>query len=175
MRAADRLRSESGITIIELMVASFMLVVGILAIFAVMTSSRDLTSQAETLEAASHIAEREVEALQSLGWAALAHPSMPASGPAPHTVTAGSLQTPAGVAEPVVVTPASGVVPAAATAWTDGRLRGRMWRFVSWRDDPADAAAQDYKRLTVVVEVDGPKSIDVPVVISTYAAQKEGV
>ena len=176
MQPASRLSDERGMTLVELMIAAFVLAVGVLAIFSVVTSSRELTSKAETLEAASHLAQRELEAMQSLTWTAMAHPSVPASGPGTHTVTGTLYQHRAGQTETVAVDAAAGTVSAAPTAWSDGRLGGQIWRFVSWVNDPATATANDYKRLTVVVSVTtGRHAIQDPVVMSTFAARKEGV
>lgn len=163
-------------SIVEVMTTASILLIGALGIFGVLLSSRDLTTQAETLEAASHVAEQELEAMQSLTWSAMAHAAAPASGPAPHSVsgTPASYQVRAGVLEPVVVA-TTGTVPSAATAWSDDRIRGTMWRYVSWVDDPCCAGTQNYKRLTVVVTVANRDGIRTPVVVSTLAVRKAGV
>jgi Tfp pilus assembly protein PilV len=176
MCPASRLRDERGMTLVELMVAAFVLALGVLAIFSVVTSARELTSKAETLEAASHLAQQEIENMQSLTWTAMAHASTPASGPGTHTVTGTSYQHRSGQFETVAVN-VGGTVSATATTWSDGRLGGQIWRFASWVDDSSTpATAQDYKRLTVVVSVTtGRHAIQNPVVVSTFAARKEGI
>jgi Tfp pilus assembly protein PilV len=178
MCPASRLRDERGMTLVELMVAAFVLALGVLAIFSVVTSARELTSKAETLEAASHLAQQEIENMQSLTWTAMAHASTPASGPGTHTMTGTSYQHRSGQFETVAVN-VGGTVSATATTWSDGRLGGQIWRFVSWVDDPIPRdppTAQDYKRLTVVVTVTtGRHAIRTPVVVSTFAARKEGI
>jgi Tfp pilus assembly protein PilV len=175
MRPARCVRDERGMTLIEVMVAAFVLIVGVLSIFAVMTSSRDLTSKAETLESATHIAERELEAMQSLTWSAMAHTASPASGPAPYTVSGSTFQHRSGQWE-TIATATTGTVPTAAGTWNDGRLHGRIWRFVTWRDDPATATVtNDYKRLTVVVTVETTRGLGTPIVLQTFQARKDGV
>jgi Tfp pilus assembly protein PilV len=162
-------------TLIEVMVAAFVLIVGILSIFSVMTSSRELTSKAEMLESATHIAERDLEAMQSLTWGAMAHTANPASGPSPYTVSGSMFQHRPGQSEPVAIA-TTGTVPTTSTTWNDGRLHGRIWRFVSWRDDPATTSVtSDYKRLTVVVTVETPRGLTNPIVLQTFHARKDGV
>jgi Tfp pilus assembly protein PilV len=160
---------------IELLVMATMLVVGVLSIVGALNSSRDLTSRAQTLEAASHVAQQELEAMQSMTWVTLAHAATPVSGPAPHLVSGTNYQHRAGVWEPIAVAPGVGTLTGAATTWSEGRLSGRMWRYVTWVDDACCAGTQDYKRLTVVTTVDNARAIRTPVVVSTLAARKDGV
>lgn len=172
--ASSRLADQRGMSIVEVMVAALVLAVGVLATMNVVLGSRDLTTTSEKLEAASHVAEKELEALQSLSWTAQAHSAIPASGPAPYTVNSGVFQWPADRPGATVVD-AGGVVQNAATPWSDGRLSGSVYRFVSWVDDPCCPGPWNYKRLTVVVTVNGRPAIGKPVVLSTYAAEKEGM
>src|SRR5918997_2037747 len=86
---------ERGMSLIEVMAAAFVLAIGVLATLTVILGSRDLTTTSEKLEAATHVAEKELEALQSLAWNAQAHTANPASGPAPYTVNSGVFQWPA--------------------------------------------------------------------------------
>jgi prepilin-type N-terminal cleavage/methylation domain-containing protein len=176
MSPASRLADQRGMSIVEVMVAALVLAVGVLATMNVVLGSRDLTTTSEKLEAASHVAEKELEEMQSLTWAAQAHSAIPASGPAPYTVAGtGVFQWPAGATAATVVTPGVGTVPAGSTTWSDGRLSGRVWRFISWFDDPCCLGPQNYKRLTVVVTVNGRPRLDNPVVLSTFSAEKQGV
>jgi prepilin-type N-terminal cleavage/methylation domain-containing protein len=177
MMPASRLADQRGMSIVEVMVAALVLAIGVLATMNVVLGSRDLTTTSEKLEAASHVAEKELEALQSLRWTAQAHTGTPASGPAPHTVTtSNTYQWQVGSTEPLAIDVAQGAVPVSATSWSDGRLSGSVWRFVSWVNDASTpTVTQDYKRLTVVVTVNGRPALDNPVVLSTYSAQKEGV
>jgi Tfp pilus assembly protein PilV len=172
---ADRFADQRGISLVEVMMSAFALAVGVLATMNVVIGSRDLTTTSEKLEAATHVAEKQLEDMQSLTWTAQAHPAVPASGPAPHTVSAGAYQWQTGSWEPAVVAASTGAVPVASTTWSDGRLRGTVWRFVSWYDDPCCTGTQDLKRLTVVVTVEGRPGPTTPVVLSTLSARKEGV
>jgi prepilin-type N-terminal cleavage/methylation domain-containing protein len=175
MPALSRLADQRGMSIVEVMVAALVLAVGVLATTNVVLGSRDLTTTSEKLEAASHVAEKELEALQSLQWTAQAHAATPASGPAPYTVASGVFQWPTGATGAAVVN-AGGLVPNAATSWSDGRQSGSVYRFVSWVNDASTASVtQDYKRLTVVVTINGRPALDKPVVLTTYSAQKQGV
>ena len=175
---ASRLADQRGMSIVEVMVAALVLAVGVLATLNVVLGSRNLTTTSEKLEAASHVAEKELEALQSLRWTAQAHTGTPASGPSPHTVTGTPpmYQWQVGSTEQVEVDATNGAVPTAATTWSDGRLNGSVWRFVSWVNDPSTpSVTRDYKRLTVVVTVNGRPPLNQPIVLSTYSARKEGV
>ena len=171
---ASRLADQRGMSIVEVMVAALVLAIGVLATMNVVLGSRDLTTTSEKLEAASHVAEKELEWMQSLTWNAQMHKANPASGPAPYTVSAGVFQWPSDAIGTIAIH-ADGAVPLAAETWSDGRLSGSVYRFVSWVNDACCPATQDYKRLTVVVTVNGRPRLDNPVVLSTYAAQKDGV
>src|SRR5919106_6981137 len=94
MSPASRLADQRGMSIVEVMVAALVLAIGVLATMNVVLGSRDLTTTSEKLEAASHVAEKELEALQSRAWTAQAHTSNPASGPPPYTVTSGVFMWP---------------------------------------------------------------------------------
>jgi Tfp pilus assembly protein PilV len=178
MRVVPSVRGERGMTVVEVLVAAVVLLAGVLAAFSVLVGSRDLTTTAERLEAATHIAERELESMQALRWVNLAHPTAPASGPPPHTVSLSAgvwrYQWRAGNHEQVAIDATNGQVPAAAATVDDGRINVTVWRYVSWVDDATVAGTTDYKRLTVVVRVNEPGSMNRLTVLTTYAARKEG-
>jgi prepilin-type N-terminal cleavage/methylation domain-containing protein len=175
MPAASRLADQRGMSIVEVMVAALVLAIGVLATMNVVLGSRDLTTTSEKLEAATHVAEKELEALQSLRWTAQAHTATPASGPAPYTVSSNVFQWPTGATGAAVVLPSTGAVPNTATSWSDGRLNGSVYRFVTWVDDACCTGTENYKRLTVIVTINGRPALDNPVVLTTYSAQKDGV
>jgi prepilin-type N-terminal cleavage/methylation domain-containing protein len=175
MPVLSRLADQRGMSIVEVMVAALVLAIGVLATMNVVIGSRDLTTTSEKLEAASHVAEKELEDMQALRWTAQAHAATPASGPAPYTVNSGVFQWPTGLTGTAVVDAANGTVQNAATTWSDGRLNGSVYRFVTWVDDACCSGTQNYKRLTVVVTINGRPAITKPVVLTTYSAQKAGV
>jgi Tfp pilus assembly protein PilV len=90
--------------------------------------------------------------------------------------------------EPLVVDAANGDASANPTAWqttvtgTGGsvRLSGQIYRLVTWTNDnactaPACGAANDYKRISVVVTVDKSGTVSVPPVsLSTLVTNPAG-
>lgn len=166
-------RDERGIGMLELIVAVFLITVGILAFAGTIDVSRGLTNQSEVKEVAIHRAQREVERIQSLGFKKLAHPtgtSFSLTGdPLASRIVSGAEprfkwnRKNDAVSEPLV-TGADGSVSLGPTAWSDGRFSGNVYRFVTWADDAACAGlltsplcpnSRNYKRVTVVVTIKG--------------------
>ena len=170
-RLARAIRREDGMTIIELMVAMMICVVGLLSTLAVLDQSRQVGDKAEAREAMAHHAERELEQIIGLSWARLGHPTMPAAAGAPPNpqsyVNAGrySFDRRSGRNEALVVIPAVpgpvGLVPSSSTEWIDNqsRMKGDVYRFVT-------DAGQYARRVTVVVTVDPPATAP-PLYMST--------
>src|SRR3954470_2675303 len=79
---AERLRrvgrEERGFTLLEVMVAALILVIGVLAVVGVFDSSRRLTTVSEKNEVVAHRAELELERVQAMPFAAVALNSTPA-------------------------------------------------------------------------------------------------
>ena len=77
-------------------------------------------------------------------------------------------------AEQLVVDATSGVVPGTPVAWTDGRLSGYVYDFVTWHTDGGCGsgcpASDDYKRLTVEVTLTGASEPSHPALVSTLVA-----
>lgn len=219
----ERLRTQDGMTLVEVLVAMLVLTVGIISMVSMFDGARKLTLAAERRESIAHLAQRELERLQSVPYDELAMATKPAheSIPAADTtteeqenfihehpdyyvdyaspVTCTEVET-AGcfavdVKEPtteesLVVTksgekcPVStttekecGVVSASPTGvecsevnpfgaceWTDGRLKGDVYDFVTYHKDPAckTECEKSYKRVTVVVTVNVPAGSRVP-------------
>ena len=157
MRFIERLRSERGMTMIELMVSATICAVGIIATIGVIDNSRAVSVKSEKRETMAHHAQREVEGLMELPFINLAHPSAPAGSPTPGSPAsyvsgnqfAYDRNNPT-VTEQLVVSPANGEVPATSTEWNDAqaRLSGHVYRFITQVDTNA-------RRVTVVVTVDG--------------------
>lgn len=74
----DRLRSQRGFTLVEVVMAAAVLTVGILGLIATFDGARKLTLVAERRAAAAHRAQWEVEKLQAEPYAQLAMISAPA-------------------------------------------------------------------------------------------------
>jgi Tfp pilus assembly protein PilE len=210
--------NEDGFTIIEVLVASMILIVGVLTAMQALDASRKLTLVAERQTTIAHRAQLELERVKSLpytqigltgasaSWSSTAGdytyvsgasgscPATPA-GPAPsyqpdHS-TGGSAAT-----ESLVIngcnymlagtsTPFTTGTIAPVTAWTDGTLGGNVYDFVTWTSDPTCsqtatsgsicATSNDYKRVTIVVTVNGASHPSRPAVVSGFVASPSDV
>lgn len=163
----SRLRSESGMTLIELMVAAMICAVGIGATIGVLDTSRTVSVKSELRQTMAHHAEREIERALELSWDEFAHTATPASSPTAgnpaNYASAGGYaydrSNPTAV-EPWAIAP-TGLVAGTSTVWEDGqtRLSGRIYRFVTELDPNA-------RRLTVVVTGNGANA-PAPILISS--------
>lgn len=193
MSSRARAGGEAGFTTIELLIAVFIAAVGVMALVGTLDMSRRLTSLSEMKEAAAHIAQQEIERIRTLDYDAVALDSTPASAsdPAQPGYYVGSdggsptyrwnQKTDAGGdhTDRLVVDAAAGRVQAAPTSWRDGRLSGKVHRYVTEVDDPACdeqtlCEGVDFKRVTVAVTVanaEGPKR---PVLISSIVTPGGG-
>lgn len=219
----ERLRCQDGMTLVEVLVAMLVLTVGILSMVSMFDSARKLTLAAERRESIAHLAQRELERLQSVPYDELAmvskpaHESIPASDTtteeqenfihehpdyyvdysSPSTCTeveTGGCFAPNAEKlteeEPLVITqkgvkcPTSGttteecgvvssspvgvecseVNPFGACEWSDGRLKGDVYDFVTFHKDPAceTECEESYKRVTVIVTVNVPTGSHAP-------------
>ncbi len=162
-RALRRPRSQSGFTLVEVIIATFVLVVGVLSVLAGYSASRKLTLVAERRATMSHLAQREVERLQALTFAELAMKSSPTHSTEPTNPDyyfdssgyscgeekgEGCLDwtREAGKEEERLVTAAGGVVegsptksceetPVGSCKWANGKLSGNVYDFVTWHTD----------------------------------------
>src|SRR5438067_950220 len=145
-RLWKRVRSEDGITLIELLVAAVLMAVGVLALFTVFDSSRNLVTTSEKNDVAAHQGEAEMERILALDYSAVALTAAPThsaatTNPDYYVQAGGAYQwdqsaTPK-PADPVAVDSAAGALAHVST-WNDGqtRLSGSIYRYVTWVDDP---------------------------------------
>jgi prepilin-type N-terminal cleavage/methylation domain-containing protein len=178
---------EQGFTLIELLVAVLILLIGIIATVGVFASSKRTTLVAQRHELAVHVAQREMEAMRSLKYSELGL-NVTSSGAPQHsndpdnpnyrvrasdgyfTVNqAGSAST---CCEEMVTRSSSdatgGVVKPGGTQADPGEpftvgegsgaVTGRIYRYVSWRDENCAILLCDgthnTKRLIVAVKLD---------------------
>jgi Tfp pilus assembly protein PilV len=167
-------RSDSGFTIIEVIVAAAVLMLGILASVGAFQSSRVLTLVSERQTSMAHRAQQELERVEALSYTQIAMSAAPthsASALNPDFyVGSGTFQydrSDATKTEPFVVdstngtiTPGSaGCADGCSGTWSDGRLSGEIFTFVTWYTDgsngsrcsPGCPASNDFKRITVAV------------------------
>jgi type II secretory pathway pseudopilin PulG len=173
----ERPRGESGLTIIEVIVAALVLALGAMATFGVLASATKNTQRAKATQVALDRAQQEIETMRSLSNKALALTTTPehfASPLDPNYRVSGNefatVRTPEGGKAVMVVEGGSlyggGFVSGATVtpgpvSFTSGDVSGKIYRYVVWRDDANCPAAtcpgpQDYKQIVVAVKLDTP-------------------
>jgi Tfp pilus assembly protein PilV len=191
-----RARAESGFTTIELLLAIVITSVGVISLVGTLDMSRHVTSLSEMREAASHVAEQKVEELRSLDYAALAlkgnispSSSTDPNNPAYYLQSGGTkykwdqkANAPAShIAEPLVINATSGKVSNVAESWNDGRLHGKIYRYVTCATTASGTAADcdsgpntsAYKRVIVAVTVENPLGPEKPIMASTVVSDPD--
>ncbi len=184
----QRIAAEDGLSLVELLVAMTVLVVGILAfIQATVPSQRSITSS-EVLATEADVADQEIDRIVSLGYAGVGLASAPTQSSNPddprYYVRSGNrFQWDRDVAandEPLCL-PATGCTGSLATGpitWSSGQMTGSLYRYVTWVDDPCDPTASpqkcptttDYKRITLAVTHSGAGYPKTPYLVSTIVA-----
>ena len=151
-------RDERGMTLIEVMVASSLLLVGVLALLAVFSTSGKLNTKSEREAQATAWAQRQIEAYRALPYANLATSTCTGTGSWTTLKTAGGALAPLGTETPVCDT-TNGRVATNGT-YEDNRktTRGTVYRYVTQQ-------SQDVKRIVVAVYADGAGSLSKPVVV----------
>ena len=183
-----RARAESGFSTIEVLLAVMITSVGIVSLVGTLDISRRVTSFSEMKEAASHVAEQKIEEMRALDYEKLAldgnvvpSSSGDASNPAYYLQNGGTkykwdqkTNAPAShTAEPLVIDATDGDVESTAEAWSDGRIHGQVYRYVTCAttgtaadcDSGPDTSA--YKRVIVAVTVENAMGPQTPIMAST--------
>ena len=171
---------EAGFTIVEVLVATLVVVIGALAAFGMLSDAVKNTARAKATQVALDLAQQEVEALHSLSNKELALTGVP-----PHSTDSLSPDyrvnsgqgTFALSREPVATYKKlvrnggeiegssgkvieGGVVNPGPTPFVNGDVSGTVYRYVVWRNDTACGekcpTQQDYKQIIVAVKLDTP-------------------
>lgn len=168
-------RGEDGFTMIEVVVAVFVLVLGMLASFEILNAAGRNSARAKATQVALERAQDEMERLHSLTYEQVALTATPAHNTSPsnplYRVSGGTyavnrdgtdLQT-------MAVNGGSlygggqisgGMINPGPETFSSGDVSGRIYRIVVWRNDPAcDVSCdggQDYKQVIVAVKLDPP-------------------
>jgi prepilin-type N-terminal cleavage/methylation domain-containing protein len=169
-----RLEAEDGFSLIELLAALTILLVGILGVTATLDKTRDAVSTSEVRETAVHRAEREIERLRALPYTELALASIPANSPNqadPAFYVQGSQYQwdPADAARVAPLITGGAIAP--RTTWTDGRMSGTLQVYITSYTDTAVAGGPQAKRIIVGVTVNGRWSLSRPTTVSTVVHQ----
>ena len=160
MRRRGSISDEEGFGLIEVIVATVLLVVGVLSSFLAYEGSQRADGRGERTATVAHRAQSEIERITALPYASVGMESIPTNSgsgnlkdPLNYVVN-----SPAGYkydwAEPAKTEPfVNGGTLATSSAWTAGNRSGTLYRFVTWVSDPCASCtkSQDYKRVTVVL------------------------
>jgi hypothetical protein len=166
--------SESGMTVWEVTVATFILLLGILATFQMFDAATRNTYRSEQTQVALDRAQREMEKIRALAYDEVLLTGAPSSSTAPNDprgrVSGATFNASRTGNDPAPLaynggtgfptgTLAGGLVPEGPESFTSGDVSGKVFRFVVWRNDPTCSSAvcpgtQDYKEAIVVVKLD---------------------
>jgi type II secretory pathway pseudopilin PulG len=191
-----RARSQAGFTTVEILLAIMIVGIGVMALIGTLDMSRRVTSLSEMKEAASHVAEQKMEELRAFDYGALAlkgsispSSSTDPNNPAYYLQSSGTkykwdqkANAPAShTAEPLVINATSGKVSNVAETWNDGRVHGKIYRYVTCATTATGTAADcdsgpntsAYKRLIVAVTVENPLGPQKPIMVSTVVSDPD--
>src|SRR5680860_604832 len=168
----QRVQKQRGFTLIEVLVASLLLMIVLIPLLGIFISSVSASLKAETENAASLLAQEQIEELRGLNYASLTLDSNPSTGA---LVAADSdIDTSDGSAKYVWADATYNVVWADATynvvAEKEGSVDPRpepidrrnvsftVQRYILWVDDPTDNdTSKDYKKALVEVSWESPQ------------------
>ena len=171
----NRLRSEHGYTLVEIMIAMSLMSVGVASTLRVFGTS-DRTSQAAQRDnVATQKAQAAIDLLGTMPYSQLGLTSVPMSSSDPlnpgHRVSAGAFNVKQGLTENFVLSSdpgqATAAVSPAAESFTVGdgnsAITGEIYRYITWRDENCPVGlcdgATNTKRITVAVTVNGNGTI----------------
>ncbi len=178
-RASD----ESGLTIIEVLVAAVILALAAFATFGVLSAATRNAQRAKGTQVVQDRVQEEMEKLHSLTYEQLGMTTTPQHSTNPYSpnyrVLNGSFalkRDPIGEYSKMVVKDeplygreavSGGVITPGPIPFEDGDVKGTLYRYVIWRNDPSCAEStdptkdfcpgnQDYKQLVVAAKLDKP-------------------
>jgi Tfp pilus assembly protein PilV len=156
-------KRDDGLTLIEVLIASFVLTVGVIGMILAFDSARKLSLRSERRTALAHRAQLELERLQSMPYAQLAMISAPthsteASNPDYYATSSSYQFGESGTESESLVLAAKAVECATTTEtecgvvasspssrlctqkvgaceWVDGNVTGRLYDFITWHTD----------------------------------------
>jgi type II secretory pathway pseudopilin PulG len=158
---------ESGMTMIEVLVAAVVLVMGAAATFGVLGAATRNAQRAKATQVALDLAQEEMERLHSIPYKELAVNTMPVASSDeknPNSRVSGSTfalrRSPKGGYLPIDVDAEKGFSPESefqTGKGDEGGIQGTIYRYVVWRNDPSCPETDcpgpdDYKQLVVAVK-----------------------
>jgi type II secretory pathway pseudopilin PulG len=168
---------EAGFTLVEVIVAALILVLGATASFGLLRTATKNAQRAKATQVAQNQAQQELEKLRSLDNEELAMTVAPAHAGSEldpnYRVNGGTfalIRKPPSDYATMVVNGGSlygggfvkgGVITPGPLAFSSGDVTGKVYRYVVWRNDetcPDETCpgAQDYKQIVVAVKLDTP-------------------
>jgi type II secretory pathway pseudopilin PulG len=167
-------RGEAGFTIVEVVVAVLVIVIGALTTFGLLSAATKNTQRAKATQVALNRAQQELEALHSLSNEQLAMTAAPPPSTNPlspnYRVSSGKFaltREPLGSYATMVVNGGSlygggsvegGIVNPGPISFASGDVSGKIYRYVLWQNDGACGTPcpgeQDYKRIVVAIKLD---------------------
>jgi prepilin-type N-terminal cleavage/methylation domain-containing protein len=164
------IRAEQGFTLVEVLIAMVLMAVGISATLGVFGSSGRATVLSQQVDVASQKAQSEVDRLSKLGYAKLGLTSTPSSSTNAldpnYRVSGTTLAIKTGLTESFVLSSDTGQSGASvsptpttfAVGTGNGTVTGKIYRYVTWRDENCPTGICDgthnTKRITVAATVD---------------------
>jgi Tfp pilus assembly protein PilV len=182
---ATRVKAEDGFTLVELLIASIVLVVGIFAVIMAFDAVRRLGSNNESQTVRAQVAEKDLQQIISQGYDAIGLSSTPTHSTNvnnPNYYVNGSTfqwdLTNSSRTETLCTSGSgcTGSISPGPTSWTAGGESGSIYRFVTWVNDTCTGACSsttDFKRVTVMVtqnDQDGPEK---PLLVSTLVSDPD--
>jgi type II secretory pathway pseudopilin PulG len=158
---------ESGLSMIEVLVAAVVLVMGAAATFGVLAAATKNAQRAKATQVTLDLAQEEMERLHSIPYSELAVNTMPAASSdekSPNSRVSGSTfalrRSPKGAYYPIDVDAEKGFSPESefVTGKSDeGGVKGTIYRYVVWRNDPSCPnteceGEEDFKQIVVAVK-----------------------
>jgi prepilin-type N-terminal cleavage/methylation domain-containing protein len=163
-----RTRDEQGFTLVELLIAMALTAVGVAATLGVFGATGRTTVISQNTEVGAQQAQAELDRLSKLKYGELALTSSPVNSTDPknpnYRVSGSNFNVRAGLTEPLVTTAGDGATakvdpgPSTFSVGQGGStITGRIYRYVTWRDEncPANVCdgTQNTKRVIVAVSL----------------------
>ncbi len=184
-------KEEEGFTIVEILIASIILVLGALAVFQTLSASIHNVQRSKETQVGLSVAQREMEKIRALPYEKIALKTTPvnateASSPNNRVSgTAFNLKRTGTSEYATMVVSGSGEVEPTSSAFSVGGTSVTVYRYVVWRKDAAYCATgtnsekescktgQNYKR--VIIDVVPSKPANVTNTRSYYELQSDFV
>jgi prepilin-type N-terminal cleavage/methylation domain-containing protein len=190
-KACDRLKADDGFTILEVLIAALILVLGALAVFMTLSAAIHNAQRGKETQVGLTVAQREMEKIHSLPYEKILLKTTPvnsAKTSEPNNRVSGTTFNLNRTGTPEYATMAissSGEVEPTSTAFSVGGTSVTVYRYVVWRKDAAYCATgtnsekeickagQNYKR--VIIDVVPNQPANVPNTRAYYELQSDFV